>query len=234
MVMKDQQAIMSSFDEILSCKREREFLADSKIVKSMLKNIGIDEFDKDVVDSLMEFNNYDFISLILEQAKERAANANKNKVCVNDIQRSIQELKHVGFSGNNKLKTASPLLPNNLTSELENSLDGPHFSAKNDMNIIDNIASEIINLAEQKLVTKNTDIPTQNDQNLDNLPKLTGMDFEEILKNPIGMDYEEVIENPTGMDFEEAIENPQNNKEEIKNKVDGFNVEALLNDPYSI
>ncbi|XP_050062143.1 uncharacterized protein LOC126551857 [Aphis gossypii] len=220
--MKDQQVLMSSFDKILSWKREREFLADSKIVKSMLKNIGIDEFDKDVVDSLMEFNNYDFIALILEQAKERAANANKNKVCVNDIQRSIQVLKHVGFPGNNKLKIASPLLPNNPTSELENSLDGPHFSAKNDMNIIDNIASEIINLAEQKLVTKNTDIPTQNDQNLDNLPELTGMDIEEILKNP------------TGMDYEEPIENPQNNKEEIKHKVDGFNVEALLNDPYLI
>lgn len=56
--MKDQQVLMSSFDKILSWKREREFLADSKIVKSMLKNIGIDEFDKDVVDSLMEFNNY--------------------------------------------------------------------------------------------------------------------------------------------------------------------------------
>lgn len=56
--MKDQQVVMSSFDKILSWKREREFLADSKIVKSMLKNIGIDEFDKDVVDSLMEFNNY--------------------------------------------------------------------------------------------------------------------------------------------------------------------------------
>lgn len=60
------------------------------------------------------------------------------------------------------------------------------------------------------------------------------MDIEEILKNPTGMDYEEVIENPTGMDFEEPIESPQNNKEEIKHKVDGFNVEALLNDPYLI
>jgi len=56
--MKDQKAIMRSFDKILSFKREREFLADSKIVVSMLKNIELDEFDKDVVDSLMEFNNY--------------------------------------------------------------------------------------------------------------------------------------------------------------------------------
>lgn len=48
------------------------------------------------------------------------------------------------------------------------------------------------------------------------------------------MDFEEVLENPTGVDFEEIIENPQNNKEVIKHKVDGFNVEALLNDPYSL
>lgn len=48
------------------------------------------------------------------------------------------------------------------------------------------------------------------------------------------MDIEEILKNPTGMDYEEPIENPQNNKEEIKHKVDGFNVEALLNDPYLI
>jgi len=56
--MKDQQAIMKSFHKILSCKREREFHTDSKIVVSMMKNLGIDECDKDVVDNLMEFNNY--------------------------------------------------------------------------------------------------------------------------------------------------------------------------------
>lgn len=56
--MKDQQAIMKSFGKILSCKKEREFLANSKIVVSMMKNLGMDECDKDVVESLIEFNNY--------------------------------------------------------------------------------------------------------------------------------------------------------------------------------
>jgi len=56
--MKDQQAIMRSFDKILSFKRERGFHVDSKIVVSMMKNLGIDECDKDVIDNLVEFNNY--------------------------------------------------------------------------------------------------------------------------------------------------------------------------------
>jgi len=48
---------------------------------------------------------------------------------------------------------------------------------------------------------------------LDDLLELTCMDLEEVIKNP---------------------QNPQNKKEEIKYKVNGFNVDSLLNDPHSL
>uniref|UniRef100_A0A2S2P5X0 Uncharacterized protein n=1 Tax=Schizaphis graminum TaxID=13262 RepID=A0A2S2P5X0_SCHGA len=117
----------------------------------------------------------------------------------------------------NKINSLNP------ASRLRKPKNESHFSAKNFKhktrtndginawkNIIEETAAEILSVASQTRAMDNIDVLSLNVQNLDDLPVLTDLDIEEV------------------------IANQQNNEEVITPKVNNFNVDSLLNDPYSL
>ncbi|XP_025202187.1 transcription initiation factor TFIID subunit 9-like [Melanaphis sacchari] len=216
----------------MSPPKGKLLLKDSQVVVAMMKNLGIRDCDEHIVNHLLEFNNYKSISLILEEAKSCATFANKSTIEVDDIQVAIKMAKDIGLHKSpptNKLNNVAnvsnkTLLPAmNPKGRLRKHKDGSHFSAKIHKlkthtdtglnawkNMIERTAAEILNMDKLTRTDANINIPILTGQCPDELPVLTDLDVEEV------------------------ISDQQNNQEVTTHKVNDFNVDALLNDPYSL
>ncbi|XP_025202192.1 transcription initiation factor TFIID subunit 9-like [Melanaphis sacchari] len=197
---------------------------DSQIIISIMNDLGIREYEQQVLNHLLEFN-YRYTSLILEDAKACSTFANKDEVDVDDVKMAIQLAQDNVFNklpsrdeiikaGNELNKTPLPAIK--PASGLRIPRDGSNFIQANyrlrtDLNTGKNVmtkstkitAAEMLNATRQTEDINNTKTTAQPDLIMDDL---------------------------TDIDIDEIIGSQQDNQD-IDND---FNLDSLLCDPNSL
>ncbi|CAI6356606.1 unnamed protein product [Macrosiphum euphorbiae] len=112
----------------------------------------------------------------------------KNTIDINDVHMAIQMAKEREYPTSPPLDNSGQSVPKNINKTS---------------------TSGTINEAQQNEAVDNI-ISTQSDQNVDDLPVISDLDIEEVIRSI------------------------QDNQEPIADKVMEFNVDALLNDPYTL
>ncbi|CAI6358943.1 unnamed protein product [Macrosiphum euphorbiae] len=197
---------------------------DSQTIVSMMNDLGIHEYEQQVLNHLLEFN-YRYTSLILEEAKACSTFANKEKIDADDVKMAIQmaqdgvflksptrdELIKASNELNKKplpaIKPASGLrIPQNGSSFLQ-----AKYRLKTDLNKGRNVLKKNtkITVAEMLNATKQIEgvsNPTQSDPKMDPKDDLSVLDIDKV------------------------IEEQQCNQDNFND----FNLDSLLHDPKSL
>ncbi|XP_060858873.1 uncharacterized protein LOC132936199 [Metopolophium dirhodum] len=112
----------------------------------------------------------------------------KDTIYINDTHMTIQMAKEREYPSSSTLDNSGQSVPKNINKTS---------------------TSETINAAPKNEAVDNI-TPKQSDQNVDDLPVISDLDIEEVIRSI------------------------QDNQEPIADKVMEFNVDALLNDPYTL
>ncbi|KAL4127368.1 hypothetical protein QTP88_011542 [Uroleucon formosanum] len=205
----------------MSSSQGNPMFKDTQAIVSMMNDLGIREYEQQILNQLQEFN-YRYTSLILEEAKACSTFANKDQIDADDVKMAIQlaednaflkspsrdELIKLSKKLNKKplpaIKSANGLrIPQNASSLLQ-----AKYRLKTDLNKGRNVLKKNtkITVAEMLNATKQTKVvsnPTQSDSNMDGL---------------------------SGLDMGEVIGNQQYNQDSS----DDFNLDSLLYGPNSL
>ncbi|XP_025417308.1 transcription initiation factor TFIID subunit 9-like [Sipha flava] len=72
----------------MSSSKDKLFIKDSQVMKSIMKELGIKDFDEQVIRHLLGFN-YKYSTMILEDAQRYSKFANKDNIDVDDVKLAI-------------------------------------------------------------------------------------------------------------------------------------------------
>ncbi|KAE9528844.1 hypothetical protein AGLY_012419 [Aphis glycines] len=183
----------------MSSSQGNHIVKDSQIIKSIMKDLGIREYDHQVVNQLLEFN-YRYTTLVLEEAKAYSSFANKNEVDVDDVKLAINLARdnvfHKSPPQNELIKASNEInkkplpaikpacglrIPPNSSNFIQ-----ANYKLKTDLNTVKSATKKTIKItaAEMLNATKQTDAisytktTTQSDLCMDDL---TDFDFDEVI-----------------------------------------------------
>ncbi|XP_026819166.1 transcription initiation factor TFIID subunit 9-like [Rhopalosiphum maidis] len=205
----------------MSSSQGKPMPKDTQIIMSIMNDLGIRDYEQQVLNHLLEFN-YRYTTLILEEAKACSTFANKDEVDADDVKTAVQlvqdgvflksppreELIKASNEINKKplpaIKPASGLrIPQGSSNFLQT-----NYRLRTDLNTGRKVmkkstkitAAEMLNATRQTEAISNAKTTTQSDLSLDDL---------------------------TDIDIDEIIGSQQNNQDS-----DGdFNLDSLLCDP---
>ncbi|XP_022181420.1 transcription initiation factor TFIID subunit 9-like isoform X2 [Myzus persicae] len=189
---------------------------DSQTIVSIMNDLGIREYEQQVLNHLLEFN-YRYTSLILEEAKACSKFADKDKIDAGDVKMAIQMAQDGTFlkpPARDELLKASnelnkkPLPPIKPASGLRIPQDGSSFLQANYR-----LKTDLNN--KRNVLKKNT--------------KITAAEMLNATRQTEAVDYLK-MDDSSDSDIDEVVENQQYNEDNFND----FNLDSLLQDPNSL
>ncbi|KAL5236699.1 hypothetical protein ACI65C_004109 [Semiaphis heraclei] len=194
---------------------------DTQIIVSMINDLGIHEYEQQVINHLLEFN-YRYTSLILEEAKACSTFANKDTIDAADVRMAIHlaqdgifrkppsrdELHKMSSELNKK-----PLPAIKPASGLRIPQDGSSFLQTNYRLKTDLINSKKVLKKNTKITAAELLVATRQTEAISNDNTATQSDLK--------------MDNLSDLDFDEVIGNQQDNQDDLNH----FNLDSLLHDP---
>lgn len=178
---------------------------DTQVIVSILKDLGIEDFDHQVLNHLLEFN-YRYTTLLLDDAKTYSNFAKKKNVDVDDVKLAIRLARDGVF-----FRPPTPDVLNAASNEV-NKIQLPEVKPTNGLRIPHDRA----NFLQTNYKLKTDLLPSGSIRKIDmkaTAAKILETSKKTDMENNVFTQSDQIMGDSMDFDMQEIIENQQNNQE---------------------